>query len=401
MRRRPVLFGAGLVVATVAALMPSGRILAASSCSAGDIVVTNNLDGPGPPAGSLRAAFAAATAAAGPQTICVASSVTGPIALTTAGGGELVYNAATTPDLTVHGNGTTVQAAPSDRVIDNQTSGPLRLDTIVITGGNAATAGGGVSAGGDLTLNNATVQGNTSAGRGGGVSAVGNVTLTNSLISANTAGSDGGGICAFGTVTLTSSTITNNTANNGGDGGGVCAFGAMTATNSTVTTNTATGTGGGLDTNESLTVVYSTVVQNTAPTGANVGFLTLASFGSVLALPSSAPNCESTGTSNGFNFSDDASCGFSASETHPGVSPNLGALASNGGPTPTRLPQSGSPLIDLIPASSCRADGAATVTTDQRGFARPDIAGGPCDIGAFEVQTAVPAPVIITPRFTG
>jgi predicted outer membrane repeat protein len=397
------LFAAVLVVvATVAPLTPSPRVLADSSCSAGDIVVTNNLDGAGPPAGSLRAAFGAATAAAGPQTICIASSVSGPIALTAAGGGELVYNATTTPDLTVHGNGITVQAAPSDRVINDETSGPLRLDGIAITGGNAATAGGGVSTGGDLLLSNATVQGNTSAGRGGGINAVGNVAVTSSLISANTAGSDGGGICAFGTVTVTASTITNNTADNGGDGGGVCAFGALTVTNSTVTTNTATGAGGGLDTNESLTLVYSTVVQNTAPTGANVGFLTLASFGSVLALPTGgAPNCESTGTSNGFNFSDDASCGFSPAETHPGVSPNLGTLANNGGPNPTRLPRSGSPLIDVIPASSCQADGAAGITTDQRSFARPDITGGHCDIGAVEVQAAVPAPLIVNPRFTG
>ncbi|HSO94891.1 MAG TPA: choice-of-anchor Q domain-containing protein [Acidimicrobiia bacterium] len=404
MMRQPRGFAALVAaLAAIAVWVPCGGVAAAAGCGPTDIVVTNNLDGAGPPAGSLRAAFATASATGGPQTICVAAGVVSPIMLTTAGGGELVYNAGTTPDLTVQGNGITVHAAPNDRVVNDETTGPLRLDTIVITGGNAGGPGGGVSTGGDLALSNATVEGNTAAGRGGGVSAVGNVTVTSSLISANTAGFDGGGICAFGTATVTASTIADNAADNGGDGGGVCAFGAMTVTNSTVTGNSAAGdTGGGLDTNEALTLVYSTVVQNTAANGANLGFLTLASFGSAVALPSGgSQNCALPGTSNGFNFTDDVSCDFSAAETHAGVNPDVGAVTRNGGPTPTRLPQAGSPLIDAIPASSCELDGAAGITRDQRGLARPDTTGGPCDIGAVEVQAARPTPVGVTPRFTG
>ena len=93
--------------------------------------------------------------------------------------------------------------------------------------------------------------------------------------------------------------------------------------------------------------------------------------------------------SNGFNLEDDAaaSCGFSTAsgDLALGTAPNLGALADNGGPTETQLPQPGSPLIDSVPAASCQADGAAGVTTDQRGVARPQ--GAACDTAAVEVQT--------------
>jgi hypothetical protein len=61
----------------------------------------------------------------------------------------------------------------------------------------------------------------------------------------------------------------------------------------------------------------------------------------------------------------------------------LGALANNGGPTQTMLPQPGSPLIDagnnaLIPVAT---------TTDQRGL--PRIYNTNVDIGAVETQPAI------------
>jgi formylglycine-generating enzyme required for sulfatase activity len=63
----------------------------------------------------------------------------------------------------------------------------------------------------------------------------------------------------------------------------------------------------------------------------------------------------------------------------------LGLLADNGGDTLTHALLPGSPAIDAVPAVSC------TVPTDQRGALRPIVqvsADTPCDIGAFEVQTA-------------
>ena len=97
-------------------------------------------------------------------------------------------------------------------------------------------------------------------------------------------------------------------------------------------------------------------------------------------------NCDlnaTTTTSNGFNFSDDASCGFSAGTDHQNAGdPKLGTLANNGGPTLTRLPLAGSPLIDAIPAAHCSDDGASTISpwSIRSGF--PDPRGAGCEIGA-------------------
>jgi hypothetical protein len=190
-------------------------------------------------------------------------------------------------------------------------------------------------------------------------------------------------------------------------------------TNSTISGNTA-GDGGGIrESHGAVTLVYATVVENsvfadhiTTP-GANIlgSSSSLASFGSVVALPQitpavagPVPNCTGvTTTSNGFNFSDDASCGFTAATDKQNAGdPGLGAPASNGGPTQTLLPQPGSPLIDAIPVASCQADGASGITTDQRGVTRPQ--GPGCDIGAVEVEVEVAAPaapVQAVVRFTG
>ena len=87
----------------------------------------------------------------------------------------------------------------------------------------------------------------------------------------------------------------------------------------------------------------------------------------------------------------------------------VGALANNGGPTPTLLPLTGSPLIDAIPAAACQSGSAAGITTDQRGLPRPGVGigtGPNCDIGAVELQgtpapTPAPTPIAIQPAFTG
>jgi hypothetical protein len=181
-------------------------------------------------------------------------------------------------------------------------------------------------------------------------------------------------------------------------------------TNSTVSGNTSSSVssppGGGVSAG-SVSLVYATVIGNTAPTAANIntpvgGAPTLTSFGSVVVLPQGGgTNCVGVTTSNGYNWDDDGSCGFGAGpgDHSNGGNPLLGPLANNGGPTQTRLPLSGSGLIDAVPNGACQLDGASGITTDQRGFARPSPSGGACDIGAVEVQVA--APVVITPKFTG
>jgi hypothetical protein len=85
-------------------------------------------------------------------------------------------------------------------------------------------------------------------------------------------------------------------------------------------------------------------------------------------------------TSGGYNAASDSSCGLTGTGDVQNASPLLGALTNNGGPTFTMLPGVGSPLIDAIPNGT--AGCGTTVTTDQRGVARPG--NGACDIGAVE-----------------
>jgi hypothetical protein len=197
----------------------------------------------------------------------------------------------------------------------------------------------------------------------------------------------------------------------------------VTVTNSTVTANAASMRGGGISVcgARPVVLVYATVVANSAPAGANIdGHLCLesgsavvtagvsdplSSFGSVVALPQGGgANCGTIADDPvGYNFSDDASCGFAATtDKQTAGNPLLAALSSNGGPTQTRLPETGSPLIDAIPSAACQTAPLATgITTDQRGLARPEQAGGACDIGAVEVQIPAAVPVEILISFTG
>ena len=71
-----------------------------------------------------------------------------------------------------------------------------------------------------------------------------------------------------------------------------------------------------------------------------------------------------------------------------GLAPQLGPLQDNGGPTYTRAPLPGSPVIDAGDNANCPA-------TDQRGYMRPADGDGNgeaiCDIGAVEYGALAPA----------
>jgi hypothetical protein len=270
------------------------------------------------------------------------------ISFTNCAAGSADRNSATA--LTVTGNGHTITQTCPDNVLRQGGNGGLTFDGITITGGTSAP---GIAGGGLLDIG------------------TGAVTFTNSTVSGNHAGESGGGIGANGPVTLTNSTVSGNS---GTEGGGISAG----------TAGISAGT---------VTLVYATVVGNSAASGANITHVdTLVPFGSVIAAPQGGANCVvDVTTSNGFNFSDDASCELSGTGDRQNAGdPGLGALANNGGPTQTRLPQTGSPLIDAIPIGSCQGDGASGITTDQRGVIRPQGAG--CDIGAVEVVPAALSP---------
>jgi len=397
------------------------------------ITVTSNADPGVAPAcpGSnctLRQAFTTASGTAGDVEIDIA----GTINLTA---GELLYNGSA--NLTVAGNGTITQGN-SARIIHftsaqtltvsgltliggqncrgggiDAPSGSVVLTNTTVTQATSTCGGGGIWASGSVTATGSTVSSNhANSGSGGGIeTGSGSVTLTNSTVTGNTAADGGGGIVAgenqegFSPVTLTASTVDHNTAGTG-DGGGVEGS-SVHATNSTITNNTVSSSdpGGGIAFRAASVFVYDTIASNSSTDGANVwngSDTTLTSVGTVIALPlGGGTDCTLHVVSQGYNWDDDGSCGFT---TGPGDHSNagdplLGALANNGGPTQTRLPQDGpSPLIDAIPPAACQTGNAAGVTTDQRGVTRPQGAG--CDIGAVEVAVPV-APTTLTAAFTG
>ncbi len=306
----------------------------------------------------------------------------------------------------------------------------LTLTNTAITS-NTAVSGAGLRIGsGDFTMTDSTVSGNsgaaTTGATGGGILAQGGDTLiTDSTVSDNSAWGGAGyfrdGSGTGKTVTILGSTFSGNTSGSGG-GGGVSGLQPVFATNSTFTGNT----GGGISANASsvpfaMVLNYVTVDGNTA-VGAGSANLSavgnLSAFGTVVTNPlGGGANCVVTGatTSQGYNYSDTSACGFTGTgDVEDGASPQLGTLADNGGPTETLLPAGSSPLLDRIPTAAC--DAGAAITTDQRGEARPEAAGGFCDIGAVELASAVPpeppsppepdpttAPlaIVLPPRFTG
>jgi hypothetical protein len=406
------------------------------------------------PAGAATASDEASFRTAWTDASATSIDIAADITLSCGSGGVAVRNSAMA--LVINGAGHSVaQTCASNGILQQDGTGAVTIASLTLTGGNAVGSGGALVAAGAVTIDNSNVLGNTAGHRGGGVSAVGLATVTRSTFADNHAGlttSDGygGGIYTDGQLMLTGSVLTENTADGSGGGsgnagvvvvgstisnnvgpvgaggtgspgtivvrdstisgnsalesgaGGVGAIGPITVTNSTVVDNEAGSIGGGgIFSDSSVTLAYATVAGNrVSGSAANVVSPRLSAFGSVVALPiGGSGNCQARTTSNGFNFSDDSTCGLAASTDRQGVGdPLLGPLADNGGPTLTRAPLALSPLVDAIAPESCQADGAAGVTTDQRGVLRPQ--GVDCDIGAVDVA-GVPTPVITPPRFTG
>jgi len=95
----------------------------------------------------------------------------------------------------------------------------------------------------------------------------------------------------------------------------------------------------------------------------------------------------------GYNISDDNSCEFtmapSGTSINNSTAVNLDPLGlqNNGGPTQTIAIEPSSQALDFIPIP-CTDLSGNPLTTDQRGFPRPDSGNlNFCDAGAFELQT--------------
>ncbi len=286
-------------------------------------------------------------------------------------GGGAIYNS--NGDLTIT-NSTISNNTTSDREgggIDHN-SGSVVITNSIISGNSAVLGGGGISnSNGPLTITNSTISGNTTSERdGGGIEFNASphaLTVSGSTISNNSAASDGGGIyLANGNMFITNSTISGNSAD---FGGGINTFaGAREGEtgriiNSTITDNSANQSGGGIYFSRTSEVGNTIIAGNIAT--------------------SNGPDCYGTANSLGFNLIGNTagSLGFGTSDLL-NVSPRLGPLSDNSGPTFTHALLPDSPAIDAIPVAACTDPESNPVTTDQRGVYRPQ--GSACDIGAYE-----------------
>jgi len=279
----------------------------------------------------------------------------------------------------------------STTITVGSTTAHVNLAQLTIRNGSGLShGGGGIYNLGTLTITNTTVSGNRSddsiaaiGGLGGGIYNSGTLAINDTTISGNsvtrlrlTASPYGGGVYNTGKLTIVNSTISANQASDYWPsgvpyGGGIANVGGtVMISNSTISNNSAlihtpfgtVGTNGGGISNQG----------NTGVTFKN----------SILAYNTSGGNCKGGMRSLGFNLSSDNTCSFNGPGEQKNINPRLGALLNNGGPTQTMALGSGSPAMNAGNPSGCTDGTGRSLTTDQRGVARP--ISSACDIGSYQ-----------------
>lgn len=393
-----------------------------------------------PPAGAVTTArYASPTATATtPCTAATPCSLAGALAGATAGDTIDLEPGATgryVGNFTVSTlGGLTVQPAPgasgivltghgAGSVLAVDTGVQVVLDDLTVTGGQATGGGGGgiVASKATVTLDGVTVTGNRAGFGAGIVVAGGTLTVVGSTVTGNVAGALGGGGIgiAGGTVRVVRSAITGNSGTGAGGGGIYAGSATLVVDDSTLAGNSTPNVGGGIGASGStVTVEASTVSGNRAAAGSALygtsGTYALAA--DILASPGGPPaggECATgtgaTITDAGYNVSDDATCGLTATRhsvaSSTAIDGYLGAPGSHGGPTATvplglapASPVGPDPAFQLVPSTFALPSGPLACTqTDQRG----DTRASPCDAGAFEVETrGVPTSVRLTASAT-
>ncbi len=211
-----------------------------------------------------------------------------------------------------------------------------------------------------------------------------------SLAGCDWGGGSGGGIaslCGGGNNYISQSTIANNVASRWG-GGLIINDGTSVIENSTIAGNeshfpdstlggSALFVGGAFP---DITLKYTTVAGNTssAPGGGALFADSHLKLYATLVQHNGGGDClnGSTLVSLGYNMGSDASCPFGAAGDAVGTDAQLGALADNGGDTPTMALPAASPAVDRIPGDLCNE------AVDQDGVPRPQHYS--CDVGAYE-----------------
>jgi CSLREA domain-containing protein len=330
----------------------------------------------------------------------VSSSQTGDLDITDANG------------VTIQSDSTTsaiIDADDIDRILDVALgAGNVTLNYITVTDGTptSGVTGGGINFGSSatLTLNNSMVSNNTASSTtscGGGLynNTAATVNIVDSTFENNVcaeAGADGAGIFkgTGGVMNISGSTFSGNNTNEHG-GAMHIAAGTVNITNSTFYNNSGARGGavqaGGATT---VTIEFSTFSNNVAnPALTNSGGAVQVTAGSVfvnrsILANSTGKDCDQSGTGTVSVTDSLIENNMDCTGTITTGDPGLGALANNGGPTQTMA-------IDATSPAYNGADSCASVTTDQRGIARPQ--GAACDLGAFELEDASgPAPTIVS-----
>ncbi|MCX7070594.1 MAG: choice-of-anchor D domain-containing protein [Gammaproteobacteria bacterium] len=285
----------------------------------------------------------------------------------------------------------------------------------------------------DATLSNNVVNGSKAGGAGGAVylgsgNGSGSFSLRNSTVQSNTASKDGGAIyIAGGTLSVQLSRFLNNTASSGGGaiglentaraftvegssfsgnsapfGGAIYSPGARGGSirNSSFGGNSArsaaVGGGGAIRIGGQLGLDSVSFSGNSTPTGgaqlANEGHVVLTN--TLFANPQGGgSNCSDVtiDTTSRNNISSDTSCNFPSDPSNlSSTDPRLVPLALNApGSTETfaLCTGVGTPDASCTGKSPAIDAGSTTLTTDQRGVARP--VGTAADIGAYEAPAAV------------
>ena len=301
----------------------------------------------------------------------------------------------------------TVRVRNSDFVLNQATAGGAinisRNGRVFVEGGlfaqnTAAPLDGGVAnlngSNGLMRVDGARMVDNSAERNGGALNNNSGSVLEviRSEVSDNVAGRDGGGINSnssrFSFLLVASSAITGNSADR--DGGGVHTFGDSRVDNSTISANSATRNGGGYKAGGVSNVLSSSTVTGNSSDGAGGGLYAAAC--NVVGLINNAIAENNNGdcgffessqaaapeifVSLGHNLDGDDTCQLTQATDIPATDPLLAPLAANGFPGLSRLPQPGSPLIDV-------GDNLLCPPMDQRGVLRSGVAGL-CDIGSIE-----------------
>jgi Right handed beta helix region len=297
---------------------------------------------------------------------------------------------------------------------------PVSISGLTLADGNTPDSGGAINTyNADLTLTGMVISDNVANNSGGAIDAysgLGALTVRDSTLTGNsTVAGVGGAIYAAGQpIAIVNSTFAGNSSPYRGGAVGIDEpSGLSTIENSTffknrMTAYSATSSGGALyvyGADNGVTISGSTIVENAATYGG--GIFNHDAFDAPPIILHDTIVSGNTAMAAGPNLAGPFESAFSLLENTTGASvteavpgsdilgqdPQLGDLASNGGPTQTIKPAATSPVVDR--------GSAFGLGIDQRGLLRPfdaptiaNSGGDASDIGAVELQASEvpPAP---------